>query len=99
MCSAIQYDVSGREGLLRSPAIQRDQFLKLNFLLCLNLCLRFPVNVRDLASVLQTDIIAPVFSFGNLVVADCSVHSDTSQIIKCSIIIGEIVEEIVIVAG
>ena len=73
-----QGDVSGREGLLRPAAIQDVKLLNLNIKLRLNLRLGLAVNVRDVTSILQTDVIASAFSFGDLVVADCSVHCDAS---------------------
>lgn len=63
MCPVCQSDVSGREGLLRPAAIQNIERLDLNIKLCLNLRLGLTVNVRNLTSVLQMDIIAPVLSF------------------------------------
>ena len=78
MCPVCQSNVSGREGLLRPAAIQDIELLNLNIKLRLNLRLGLTINVRNLTSVLQTDIMASVLSFCDLVVADCSVYDDSS---------------------
>ena len=45
-------------------------------LLLLFVCLMINRNMCDLIIILQTEVIASVFSFAGLVVADCSVHDD-----------------------